>query len=194
MRRSYAVFVSGIVVGIVLVIYAADYLPSNIANTIHELLGEPRPKSKYNSNTCRVVAVIDGDSIHCLYANKELVRIRLHQIDAPEIGQDFGNAAKKHLANHIFNQHVTLQTNKVDRYGRTLAEVFIDDKNINKLMVGNGYAWAYRQYVIDSEYIHLEQSAKQARLGLWSKPNATNPAIWRNAKRHKDNAAKTVNH
>lgn len=187
MHHSYTLFVTGIVVGIALTIYAAAYLPSNVANAIHELLDEPRPKSKHNSNTCRVVAVIDGDSIRCLYASKKLVRVRLHQIDAPEIGQAFGRAAKKHLASQIFNKHVVLQTSKTDRYGRTLAEVFVDDKNINKLMVRNGYAWAYRQYVVNNEYIDLEKSAKQARRGLWSKPNATNPAVWRNAKRHKNN-------
>lgn len=158
---------------------ATDQLLINTAQVIGGVLGQPmRPR-----NTCRVVGVTDGDSINCLYANNRLVKVRLHQIDAPEIGQAFGRAAKKQLSGYVFNKQVTLKLAENDRYGRTLAEVFVNGINVNKAMVKSGYAWAYKKYVVDNEYIALEDAAKQARYGLWDDPNAINPALWRKGER-----------
>ena len=46
----------------------------------------------------KVVGVHDGDTITVLRADKSQVSVRLNQIDAPELGQAFGQAAKKALA------------------------------------------------------------------------------------------------
>lgn len=71
----------------------------------------------------------------------------------------------------MYGRDVTLKTGKTDRYGRTTAEVFYNGANINKEMVRNGYAWAYREYMIDKEYLDLEQQAHTERVGLWADPN-----------------------
>jgi hypothetical protein len=46
--------------------------------------------------TGKVVRVLDGDTIEVL-VDKEPIRIRLADIDCPEKGQPFGNAAKKYV-------------------------------------------------------------------------------------------------
>lgn len=44
--------------------------------------------------TARVVGVHDGDTITSLKDDKQQLKVRLHGIDAPELGQPFGQAAK----------------------------------------------------------------------------------------------------
>lgn len=121
----------------------------------------------------------DGDTLTCLLPEKEQIKVRLNQIDAPEHKQDFGKAAKKALSDYVFGKNVSLKTNGRDKYGRTIAEVYLNGTNINKAMVSSGYAWAYRQHVTDTEYLELEQAARSQSKGLWSQPNPIYPSEFR---------------
>ena len=51
--------------------------------------------------TGQVVAVIDGDTIKVLDAEKTEYKVRLTGIDAPERGQPYSNASRKHLASMV---------------------------------------------------------------------------------------------
>lgn len=133
--------------------------------------------------TCRIVGISDGDTATCLTKDKKQIKIRMDQIDAPEIGQDFGAVSKKVLSDLIYNQEVGLDTKEQDKYGRTVAEVFVDNNNINKQMVALGMAWAYREYMRDGEYEVLEDRARNAGVGLWSQPNPIYPSDYRRSKR-----------
>jgi len=44
--------------------------------------------------TARVVGFHDGDTITALTDDMRQIKVRLHGIDAPELGQPFGQAAK----------------------------------------------------------------------------------------------------
>lgn len=57
--------------------------------------------AKSDEITGKVVAIIDGDTIDLLTADKTTIRIRLNGIDAPEKGQPFGNTAKEFLNDDI---------------------------------------------------------------------------------------------
>lgn len=139
-------------------------------------------KSEYDVE-CKVVGVSDGDTITCLENGHDQIKVRLNQIDAPEKAQDFGNASKKALSALVFGKVVGLKTNGKDKYKRTLAEVFIDGKNVNKEMVRTGYAWAYKEYLTDNEYSELERLAQSNSLGLWSMPDPIYPSDFRHGKR-----------
>lgn len=132
--------------------------------------------------SCRVVGVADGDTLTCLAAGNQQIKVRLNQIDAPERGQAFGQAAKRKLSSMVHGKEVRLETDGTDKYGRTIAEVFSGSLNVNKEMVRTGYAWAFRQYVRDQEYIRLEEQARRASLGLWSEPNPIYPSEYRNGR------------
>ncbi len=56
----------------------------------------------------RVVGVHDGDTITGLTDAKEQVKVRLDAIDAPELGQPFGQASKKALSEMVFGKSVTV--------------------------------------------------------------------------------------
>ena len=125
--------------------------------------------------------VTDGDTIK-ISNNK----IRLHGIDAPEKKQNCTKNAKEYncgivateaLINKISKNVVKclIQKNK-DRYNRFIGVCFVDQENLNKWMVKNGYAVAYRRY--SKNYILDEDSAKKNKLGLWSGV-FLNPEKWR---------------
>lgn len=130
---------------------------------------------------CRVVGVLDGDTIDCLKDNNKKVRIRLASIDAPEKSQAFGQKAKQHLSNYVYGKNVIASIENKDRYGRQIGEIFTDDSqySVNYLMVKDGYAWAYERYTRDRAYITAQQQAKADKAGLWVDENPVNPEDYR---------------
>lgn len=96
--------------------------------------------TNHQLTACYVVGISDGDTLTCLTQTQEKIRIRLHQIDAPEKSQDFGNVAKQTLSNKVFNKNVELKIADTDRYDRTVAEIYLNNQNINKQMVAEGMA------------------------------------------------------
>ena len=67
------------------------------------------------------------------------------------------------------------QKNK-DRYNRFIGVCFVKQEDINKWMVRNGYAVAYKRY--SEDYILDENFAKTNKLGLWS-GSFLKPEKWR---------------
>ncbi|MBG76390.1 MAG: hypothetical protein CFH22_01030 [Alphaproteobacteria bacterium MarineAlpha5_Bin12] len=115
------------------------------------------------------VKVIDGDTIH-IGKNK----IRLHGIDAPERNQkcftsnnewDCGKESTNSLIGLINSRKVSCIILDQDRYKRDIGECYINNLNINKWMVQNGWALAYRYY--SKKYVEVENLAKENNSGLW---------------------------
>lgn len=130
----------------------------------------------------KVISISDGDTITVLKEGKSQVKIRLLNIDAPEKNQAFGTQAKNFLGNLIFTKTVLIKDKSVDQYGRVLGTVFLNDLNINKEIVRNGYAWAYRRYLDDRSYIGLESEARVHKRGLWRDNSPIEPEKWRKLK------------
>jgi micrococcal nuclease len=107
----------------------------------------------------RIVGVHDGDTITGLDDAKTQHKIRLDAIDAPELGQPYGQAAKKALSEKVFGKTVVIEAGKKDRWGRTLGAVNVDGKPVAETMV--------------------EREARQGRRGLWQDPKAVPPWEWR---------------
>jgi hypothetical protein len=81
------------------------------------------------------------------------------------------------------NETVTVRFEDYDLYGRPIGEIFFSDgTNLNKLIVGSGYAWRYEGYSDDPEYAALEADAREAGLGLWDGKDPVPPWEWRQAK------------
>jgi endonuclease YncB( thermonuclease family) len=123
-----------------------------------------------------VVRVLDGDTIEVLN-NKQPQRIRLNGIDCPEKTQSFGTTAKQFTSKFCFGKTVDVKELGHDRYGRTIAEIILQDgKDLNHELVANGLAWWYRKYAPnDSELQKLEQDARTNRRGLWADKNPVAP-------------------
>lgn len=136
---------------------------------------------------CRLVhRVVDGDTIEV-----EGFRIRLHGIDAPEFqqtcrdssgrmyrcGRDAASAVKLLAAGGVS----CAVEPTYDRYGRKIATCYsVNGTNINKWMVRQGYALAYRKY--SSPYLAEERKARAERRGLHRGDHIA-PWEWRRGKR-----------
>jgi endonuclease YncB( thermonuclease family) len=143
----------------------------------------------------RIVGVSDGDTVTLLDANQRQYKIRLTGIDAPEKKMPFGQRSKEHLSDLIFSKDVQIETEKLDRYGRTLGKILFDRKDINLAMINAGLAWHYKKYQREQSatdrllYAHAEDQARQQRIGLWRDPSPTPPWEWRKGGRTHDDLA-----
>ncbi|MCX7059274.1 MAG: thermonuclease family protein [Gammaproteobacteria bacterium] len=135
----------------------------------------------------RVVGVTDGDTIKVLCDRTE-VKVRLAEIDAPERGQPFGAQSKAALSDLVFGRQIRLDVTDTDRYGRSIARVWVGRTDANREMVRLGYAWAYRKYLTDATLLDDEAAAQRARSGLWADANPSPPWEFRAQKRKKPNS------
>tara|TARA_B100000530_G_scaffold219258_1_gene140855 strand:+ start:75 stop:566 length:492 start_codon:yes stop_codon:yes gene_type:complete len=133
--------------------------------------------------------VVDGDTIHI-----KSYKIRLEGIDAPEMRQkckkpylqvmflnfqkDYycGQLSKKKLTQKIGNKPVKCILLGKDRYKRYLGKCLKGKIDLNRWMVRNGYAIAYRKY--SKLYILDENFAKEEKLGIWE-GSFIKPEKWR---------------
>lgn len=126
----------------------------------------------------------DGDTLTVLISQRQ-VRVRLIEIDAPELGQPFGARSKQSLSELCFGKMAELAVRNRDRYGRTLAQVSCGGKDANAEQVRRGYAWTYTRYAAANSPLHaLEREARTARRGLWGDPEPVAPWDWRRNGRH----------
>ena len=126
-----------------------------------------------------VTKVSDGDTITVEDSSAESHKIRLAQIDAPEKKQDFGSVARVELASLILGKEVEVQYTKVDRYGRVLGQVYLDQLDVNYWLVSKGYAWVYLDYPHTVEYMKAQADAHDNKRGLWSDKAPLAPWVWR---------------
>jgi endonuclease YncB( thermonuclease family) len=122
----------------------------------------------------RVVSVGDGDSIQ-VRQEGQLLRVRLACIDAPEQSQrPHGQQAHRELRQQLpIGSTVVLAVKATDRYGRTVAEVYRQNSNINLAMVEAGEAFAYPRHLHQckgQDYLDAEQRARQRGGGIWQHP------------------------
>ncbi|EPA4340570.1 thermonuclease family protein [Campylobacter upsaliensis] len=80
----------------------------------------------------------------------------------------------------ILKREVRLLIESEDTYKRIVGTIFLNDKDINKEMVKNGYAHAYKSF--STKYIAKQQDAKMFKLGLWQDERVMSPSEFRRLK------------
>ncbi|BCS55896.1 thermonuclease family protein [Geobacter sp. SVR] len=137
-----------------------------------------------------VRAVYDGDTVLLATREQSRLKVRLYGIDAPETAkpdqpaQPFGAVAKRTLMYKIMGRQVSAEIVDTDQYNRAVAVIRYAGRDINREMVAEGMAWAYRQFLqgpYASEYLSSEESARARHKGLWRDPNPLPPWEFRQA-------------
>jgi len=103
-----------------------------------------------------VERIIDGDTI----VVENNTHVRLLGINTPEKGEFYYSGAKEFLEELIFNKTVKLEygREKYDKYDRTLAYVFLENKNINLKLVEKGFANFYFPSGKDKYYDYFKKA------------------------------------
>lgn len=149
----------------------------------------PMPSAWADVLIGRVVSIADGDTLTILEDGRKQHKIRLAGIDAPERAQPFGKRSKEHLSSLVFDRRVIIETDKKDRYRRTVGKVIIDGRDANLAMVESGFAWHYKKYELEQAladrllYADAEREARKMQRGLWIEPAALAPWDWRRNKK-----------
>ncbi len=127
----------------------------------------------------KVTSVIDGNTFEMMADDSESYKIMLFGIDSPELGQEFGEKAKKFLEKIILNKEVNVSIQGKDRWGNRLGIVLIEgttDPRYNLLEAG--LAWtAEHEPIQDLEAI--KEKAREKGKGLWKEQDPTPPWIYR---------------
>lgn len=124
-----------------------------------------------------IIRVIDGDT-YVFQTQEGSFKVRMDGIDAPESDQAYGKESTLFMEAYL-NKPGTLKSSGVDRYGRILGTLFIENKNINLESVKTGNAWHYKKYSSDTELNNAEVYARENKLGLWKNPAPIEPWEWR---------------
>lgn len=147
----------------------------------HTALAESAAKPALQGH---IVRVSDGDSV-TLLSESGTLRVRLAGIDAPESRMPYGREAKAHLAAMVLGKEVQAIVHKKDRYGRTIATLMLNTKDVNLAMLQAGMAWHYKQYEREqtasaaAAYAQSETKARTQGVGLWQLEMPIPPWEWR---------------
>ena len=122
-----------------------------------------------SSFSARVVSVADGDTLDVVAAGDRRVRIRirLEGIDSPEQGEPFSTVARTFTRQLAFDNTVQVKVHDVDRYGRLVARVTSEGKDLSLELVSAGLATHYTSFSFDPKLEAAQRQAQQERRGMW---------------------------
>lgn len=144
----------------------------------------PAKKTETSGTTAQVpvklVKTIDGDTIKVLYNGQE-INVRYLLIDTPETNhprlgkQPFGEEAKERNRQLVNSGALTLEFDigeRIDKYDRLLAYVYVDGKSVQKTLLAEGLARVAYVYPPNTRHLtpfeEAQKAAKKKGLGIWS--------------------------
>ena len=125
-----------------------------------------------------LVGCIVGDTVRFIVDGRE-EKVRFLGIDTPESTnyiEDYGVDASGYTcdmlknANNIYLEY-DINSDRYDKYNRLLAWVFVDNNNLNELLLSKGYAevkYIYGDYKYISDLCLAQKRAYNNNLGIWS--------------------------
>jgi len=129
--------------------------------------------------------VPNGNSI-VIISNGQRFTVSLTGVDAPDVRQEFGEAARQHLASLILGKRVEVEFSELT-VGLVVGRVMHDRMDIGLQVIRDGVAWYDTRKVNDlSEgerrtYQEAEQAARAEMRGLWKDGSPMPPWEWRRA-------------
>jgi micrococcal nuclease len=130
--------------------------------------------------TARVSHVFDGDTLWVRPSDGGRTRkLRIEGIDAPEICQEGGLAARDALRQRLSGRTVTVHEHRRDTYGRPLVDVALGNEDIGAWMVRQGWAWSYRWRDDPGPFAGEEAVARSKKRGIFGEASFEEPRGFR---------------
>lgn len=127
-----------------------------------------------------VTHVTDGDTLWVRPRSGGAPQaVRLTGIDAPELCQRHGEAARAALVGRVLGQQVQVRGDQRDDYGRKLARVSLGQEDVGAWLVRQGHAWSYRYRGQSGPYARQEALARAQGRGLFGAGKAERPRDFR---------------
>jgi endonuclease YncB( thermonuclease family) len=144
--------------------------------SVIETLHAQRPTDLVNRRfVAEVTHVADGDSLEVLIPPARKVRLRLHGVDTPESNEPFNDRARTFTRVLMFGRNVAVVGKDVDRYGRLVARVTVDDVDASESIIAAGLGCTFRQYARDPALETAQDNARRSQQGFWAR-NTPRPA------------------
>lgn len=142
-----------------------------------------------------VSEVRDGETI-VVTANNQKVTVILKGVDAPELKQDYGGVAHRHLASLVLHKTVDVDFTEM-RGANLVGKVICNNADIGLQVIRDGVAW----YAVKSDhslsdvdrsmYLEAERAARKERRGLWHDVTPIPPWEWRRTQAAKNERVPT---
>lgn len=128
----------------------------------------------------RATSVPDGDTLWVQpEAGGGTRKLRLQGIDAPEICQSAGVTARDALRALVADKRLQVTVKYQDDYGRGLARITVEGRDVGAALVQQGQAWSDRWRRSLGPYAQQESEARQAGRGLFAQADAELPRDFR---------------
>lgn len=163
------------------VIYLAVFIVLSCGSDKKE--AEPQKSQNQQNQPDSVIEILDGDTF--ILSDNRIVRLAM--IDTPEELEPLYSDATTALSNLINGKRVSLKPigSGVDRYGRMLAEAYVDTINVGRRLLYDGLAVLYlygeNKYLLD-DYLPAQIRAIDYRLCLWGLPEPSPEDFYINIK------------
>jgi endonuclease YncB( thermonuclease family) len=120
--------------------------------------------------SARVTRVFDGDTLWVRPLDGGRSRkLRVDGIDAPEICQLGGVAARDALRERLQDQTIWVLERERDIYGRPLVKLTLKGEDMAAWMVRAGWAWSYRWHGDPGPFAAEEAVARKRHRGIFAK-------------------------
>jgi micrococcal nuclease len=129
----------------------------------------------------KVVRVIDGDTIE-IQQKMKTQRVRIWGIDTPEWDQRYGAQSSQFTRSLVTEKDVQVVSKAVDKYGRLVAVIMMDNINVGEELIKSGLAWVHVYYChepICDRWKSLQESAKSEHRGVWNDSDPVAPWQWK---------------
>lgn len=161
------------IVAIIIVALGAIYFPELFSE-------EDSTPSREGLIPVELVKAIDGDTIKVKYEGKEQ-NLRYLLMDTPETNhpqlgkQPFGEKAKERNRELLNSGKLEIEFDigeRIDKYGRLLAYVYIDGESVQEKLIEEGLARVAYVYPPNTRHLDLyekaQERAKKAGIGIWT--------------------------
>jgi endonuclease YncB( thermonuclease family) len=161
------------------------YLYDPVGNLINEMSWQDAQSGQWIPNLSflyegiqgSISDIIDGDTFKIILENQEMT-VRIIGVDTPEtvhptqLEEYYGWEASNFLKDLLEGENVTLKfdEDRMDKYGRLLAYVYLGDLFVNAEIIKQGMGYAYIKYPFKylDNFVRYEEEARLNGVGIWS--------------------------